>query len=110
MRRGYGLKPPVYKEYKLTLKGNVPYLAAEAEKLSRTWFLDVLKQAGFSGKANQWNPDAAVPDEIEKLLTDMSFIAQFYAQCADCIRRLPPAANRRPCWPPWSAGIPTWAC
>ena len=79
MRRGYGLKPPVYKEYKLTLKGDVPYLAAEAEKLSRTWFLDVLKQAGFSGKANQWNPDAAVPDEIEKLLTDMSFIAQFRA-------------------------------
>ena len=34
--RGFGPKPPLYKQYAWNLNGDIPYLAADAEKLSRT--------------------------------------------------------------------------
>ena len=77
--RGFGPKPPLYKQYAWNLNGDIPYLAAEAEKLSRTKLVDVLKEAGFTGKANEWNRNAALPDGIEQLLSEMVFTSQFHA-------------------------------
>ena len=77
--RGYQAEPPLVKRYELKLNGHLPYLAAEAENLSRTKFVEVLKEAGFSGKANQWKPDAKLPERIENLLVNMTFTSQFQA-------------------------------
>ena len=76
---GYGPTPPVFKHYELKLNGHLPYLAAEAEKLSRTTLVELLKEAGFSGKANQWKPDATMPAHVEPLLAEMTFTSQFQA-------------------------------
>ncbi len=77
--RGYPPAPPLVKRYELKLNGDLPYLAAEAEKLSRTKFVEALKEAGFSGKANPWTPEAKMPDHIEPLLCEMTFTSQFQA-------------------------------
>ena len=100
--RGFGPKPPLYKQYAWNLNGDIPYLAAEAEKLSRTNWSDVLKEAGFTGKANQWNRNAALPDGIEQLLSEMVFTSQFHA-VRELHAAMPPAANRWPRWAAWSA-------
>ena len=69
----------MFKRYELKLNGHLPYLAAEAEKLSRTTLVELLKEAGFSGKANQWKPDATMPAHVEPLLAEMTFTSQFQA-------------------------------
>ena len=54
-----------------------------AEKLSRGGYVEALKRAGFDGTPNREAADAAVPEEVEALLGEMTFVAQF-----DAARRL----------------------
>ena len=51
----------------------------DAEALSRTAYPDVLRKSGFQGAANKQSADGAVPEEIENLLGEMTFTAQFNA-------------------------------
>ena len=77
--RGYLPNAKDVKRYELKLRGDLPYLVTEAEKLSRTKFVESLRAAGYSGKANVWKADAPLPDRIESLLVEMNFISQFQA-------------------------------
>ena len=77
--RGFPPNAKVVKRYELKLRGDLPYLVTQAEKLSRTKFVEALRAAGFSGKANAWKADAPLPDGIENLLVEMNFISQFQA-------------------------------
>src|SRR5262249_9463137 len=54
-------------------------LVVQAEELSRTGFITALKTAGFDGKAVTERPDLTVPPEINELLGEMTFPAQFGA-------------------------------
>ena len=83
--RGFAPSPVVIGRAKLALSKDRGYsqLLADAEQLSRGSFVTVLKQAGFPGSAHARKPDVAVPEDIEKLLTEMSFCSQFRA-----VRRL----------------------
>ena len=55
-------------------------LLTEAEEvLSRTTFVDALKQAGFKGQPNRPDESIAVPPPIDKLLGEMNFLSQFRA-------------------------------
>jgi tetratricopeptide (TPR) repeat protein len=49
------------------------------ETLSRTGFVEALRKAGHEGKANVRNEKLAVPEPIERLLGEMSFVSQFRA-------------------------------
>ena len=57
--------------------------AAEMEKLSRTKFVEALRQSGFAGPPNPIHDEAAVPAEVEQDLAQMTFTSQFAA-----VRRL----------------------
>ena len=83
--RGFAPSPVVIGRAKLALSKDRGYsqLLVDAEQLSRGSFVTVLKQAGFPGSAHARKPDVAVPEDIEKLLTEMSFCSQFRA-----VRRL----------------------
>jgi hypothetical protein len=52
---------------------------AEMETLSRTKFVQALRQSGFQGRANPLHGEAAAPEDIEKRLGRMSFTSQFAA-------------------------------
>jgi tetratricopeptide (TPR) repeat protein len=56
-----------------------PDVIAVAERLSRSGFVEVLKQAGFRGKPHTRQADAKVPEEVERLLAEMTFTSQFQA-------------------------------
>ena len=60
-------------------KGNYKKFCQDMEALSRGEFVDALKKAGFSGKPNRVNPDAAVPADVERCLAEMTFTSQFQA-------------------------------
>ena len=75
-------------------------LLANAEKLSRGKFVEILKQSGLKGKVVLPKADRDVPEAIERLLSEMTFTSQFYA-----IRRLhelilPPRRIGSPAWRP----------
>jgi tetratricopeptide (TPR) repeat protein len=50
-----------------------------AEELSRGGFLTALKRAGLRGTPTKLDPTAAVPEEAERRLGEMTFTAQFAA-------------------------------
>jgi len=56
---------------------------AEMEELSRTKFVKALEEAGFAGKPNPRRDDATVPEEVARMLDEMTFLPQFLA-----VRRL----------------------
>jgi hypothetical protein len=59
------------------------------EKLSRSEFADVIKQAGLKGRAQAKKESARVPEEIKSLLMKLDFVSQFSAvrQLHDLIRQ-----------------------
>ncbi|HLA84179.1 MAG TPA: hypothetical protein VJL29_05255 [Thermoguttaceae bacterium] len=61
--------------------GRAPYvpILVSAEEMSRGWFVETLDKLGFSGKPLRRNPEAEVPSEAERLLTEMTFTSQFHA-------------------------------
>jgi hypothetical protein len=69
----------------IPLSGGPDYslLVANAEKLSRGKFVEILKQSGYEGKALPPQADRDVPPAIERSLSEMTFTSQFYA-----VRRL----------------------
>ena len=77
-------------ELRLPLKAAPDYraLAVEMERLSRTKFADMFKQAGLQGKPHSRNDSARVPRGIGKLLDEMNFLSQFRA-----LRELHEAVN-----------------
>ena len=82
--RGFGSQTAIAKvELKLGQDVNYGKLLGDVEKLTRGNFVKTLKAAGFQGKAHKWNPHAAVPHDVEELLTPMAFVSQFHA-----VRRL----------------------
>src|SRR5262249_15992529 len=54
-------------------------LAEAAEQLSRTKFVEALKQAGAEGSANPQKPATALSPAIETQLRQMNFLSQFAA-------------------------------
>jgi hypothetical protein len=51
----------------------------EAETLSRTKFVEALKQAGFQGQPNARSEKVAPPESVEELLGRMDLLSQFHA-------------------------------
>lgn len=51
----------------------------EAEKLSRTNFVEILKKSLGPRQPRPWSPDLALPRTIEESLREMTFLAQFKA-------------------------------
>jgi len=51
----------------------------EAEKLSRTNFVEILKKSLGPRQPRPWRPDLALPGTVEESLREMTFLAQFKA-------------------------------
>jgi tetratricopeptide (TPR) repeat protein len=60
-------------------EASYPEVIAVAERLSRSGFVEALKQAGFRGKPHARKADAKAPEEVERLLAEMAFTSQFQA-------------------------------
>ena len=58
---------------------NYRILTEQEEVLSRTDFVEGLKQAGFQGQPNARNESLAVPAKIQTLLGEINFLSQFEA-------------------------------
>ena len=60
---------------------NIDYikLTELTELLSRTKFVEGLRQAGYQGKPNPRHESLALPEKIETLLGEMNFVSQFQA-------------------------------
>ena len=79
--RGFTGKRTSLEKYTVDTRfGKDRYLAAcvRMEEVSRSQFVDFLRKAGFSGESIPVT-DAGVPEAIEKLLSEMTFLAQFSA-------------------------------
>jgi tetratricopeptide (TPR) repeat protein len=79
--RGSGPNRAAIGHHDLDVAAGLDYrkLVVDMEGLSRREFVAALKQAGFAGKPNPLRTDLAVPEQIEKLLTEMTFTSQFQA-------------------------------
>jgi tetratricopeptide (TPR) repeat protein len=87
VREGDGWKSLWREEIPLAAVGmiRIDYLSVvrEAERLSREDFLIALQEAGIEGTANRINPEATLPEEVERRLGEMDYFAQF-----DAVRRI----------------------